>query len=185
LEESVEHSRSSLPQFDPESLIIRLVTETDLPALEWEGEFKKYRRMYTRLYKDTLSGRTLMWMIESPEGEMIGQAFVMLVSSERDAADGILRAYVFAFRVKPAWRNRGVGSRLMAFVEDDLLKRNFRFVTLNVAKENTGARRLYERLGYKVVGSKPGIWSYRDDQGVIQHVNEPAWRMMKRLKDGN
>ncbi len=181
----VEQSRSSLPYPELESLVIRPVTEADLPALEWGGEFKKYRRMYERLYKDSLGGKTLMWMVESPKGEMIGQAFVMLVSSELDAADGILRAYIFAFRVKPAWRNRGVGTKLMDFIEDDLLKRGFRFVTLNVAKENPGALRLYERLGYRVIGSKPGIWSYKDDQGVVRHVNEPAWRMMKRLNGGD
>ena len=181
----MRQNQPSLPNPDLEPLVIRPVTGADLTALEWDGEFTKYRRMYERLYQDSLAGRTLMWMIASPEGEMIGQAFVMLVSSERDAADGILRAYIFAFRVKPAWRDLGVGTKLMGFIEDDLLRRGFRFVTLNVAKDNPGARRLYERLGYKVTGSKSGIWSYKDDQGVTQHVNEPAWRMMKRLKDGD
>lgn len=177
----MDHNQSLFPH--PDSLVIRPVTEADLPALEWGGEFQKYRRMYNRIFKDTLTGRTLMWMIESPAGEMVGQTFVMLVSSERDAADGIMRAYVFAFRVKPAWRNHGVGTKLMAFIEDDLVKRGFRFVTLNVAKENPDARRLYERLGYKVTGSKPGMWSFKDDRGVTQHVNEPSWRMMKRLEE--
>ncbi len=178
----MEQNRSSLPHPDLNSLVIRPVTEADLPALEWGGEYKKYRHMYARLFKDSRSGRTLMWMIASPEGEMIGQAFVMLKSGERDAADGLLRAYIFAFRVKPAWRNLGVGTKMMDFIEADLLQRGFRFLTLNVAKDNPAARRLYERLGYKVTGSKPGVWSFKDDQGVIQHVNEPAWRMMKRLK---
>lgn len=181
----MEQNRSSLPHPDLDSLVIRPVTEADLPALEWDGEFRKYQRMYARLFKDSRSGKVLMWMIASPEGEMIGQAFVMLVSGEREAADGFMRAYVFAFRVKPDWQNRGVGTKLMAFIEADLLQRGFRFLTLNVAKDNPAARRLYERLGYEVVGSKPGVWSFRDDQGVIQHVNEPAWRMMKRLKDGD
>ncbi|MBG0784469.1 MAG: hypothetical protein H0S79_05160 [Anaerolineaceae bacterium] len=41
---------------------------------------------------------------------------------------------------------------------------------------------LYECRGYKVTGSKPGVWSFRDDEGNIQHMVEPAWRMMKRIK---
>lgn len=169
------------PVIDPDSLVIRPVTQTDLIALEWEGEFRKYRRMYANIFRNIENGQSLMWMVESPQGEMIGQAFVMLRSSERDAADGVSRAYIFSFRVKPVWRDRGIGSALMAFIENDLAERGFRFVTLNVAKDNPGARRLYERLGYKVTGSKSGIWSFRDDEGQIQHVKEPAWRMMKRM----
>jgi len=69
----------------------------------------------------------------------------------------------------------------MNHVEEDLLMRGFTYVTLNVAKENLSALRLYQRLGYTVIGSRAGIWSYKDHQGQVQHVNEPAWRMIKEL----
>jgi ribosomal protein S18 acetylase RimI-like enzyme len=70
----------------------------------------------------------------------------------------------------------------MHFIEDDLDRRGFKFVTLNVAKDNPKALRLYRRLGYRIIGSRPGIWSYTDNEGRVQYVEEPAWRMMKRLK---
>ena len=176
-----EPSPSQL-KFDPRSFNIRPVRDCDLLSLEWDGAYQKYRRMYARLFKESQQGKVLMWLVEIPLQEIIGQVFVMLNSGERDAADGFTRAYIFAFRVKPHWRNRGVGSYLMTIVDRDLYEKGFRFVTLNVAKENPDARRLYERLGYKVIGSKPGIWSFQDDMGVTQHVNEPAWRMMKKLR---
>mgnify|MGYP000876415664 CR=1 FL=1 len=171
-----------LIKFDPRSFCIRPVLERDLYSLEWEGTYQKYRRMYARLFKESQEQKVLMWLIEIPLQEIIGQVFVMLNSGERDAADGFTRAYIFAFRVKPQWRNRGIGSHLMTYVEKDLYEKGFRFATLNVAKENPDARRLYERLGYKVIGSKPGVWSFQDDNGKTQHVNEPAWRMMKKLR---
>jgi ribosomal protein S18 acetylase RimI-like enzyme len=171
--------------FEFQDLTIRQVREEDLPALEWEGEYQKYRRMFASLYKESLSQKTLLWVIALPEGgELIGQAFVMLKSSELEAADGRNRAYIFAFRVKPAWRNRGVGAYLMRFIESDLRARGFRFVTLNVAKDNDGALRLYKRLGYKVIGARPGDWTYRDHEGRLQHVHEPSWRMIKALDKG-
>jgi ribosomal protein S18 acetylase RimI-like enzyme len=170
---------------DPLSdLTIRQVTRADLPYLEWEGEYWQFREMFANLYRSTLSGRTLMWVVEDPDGELIGQAFVMLKSGERDAADGESRAYVFSFRAKEKWRNHGLGSHLMDFVEDDLRRRGYQFVTLNVSKENQGALRLYKRLGYSVTGSRPGIWSYRDPDGNVHHVNEPSWRMIKDLSIG-
>jgi ribosomal protein S18 acetylase RimI-like enzyme len=160
-------------------LVIRQVEQRDLPALEWDGEYKKYRRMYADIFQDTRIGRTLMWIITTPLGEMIGQTFVMLNSSERQTADGENRAYIFAFRVKSDWRNRGVGTFLMNFVERDCRNRGFSYLTLNVAKENPDALRLYERLGFQVICSRPGRWSYKDDMGRTQHVNEPSWRMIK------
>jgi len=162
-------------------LTIRQVTRADLPGLEWEGEYWKFREMFANLYRTSQSGRALMWVVVSPGGELIGQAFVMLKSGERDAADGVSRAYVFSFRVKEKWRSRGIGTHLMAFIEDDLRHRGYQFVTLNVSKENQVALRLYKRLGYKVISAQPGIWSYRDPDGVLHHVKEPSWRMMKKL----
>ena len=151
--------------------------------LEWDGEYWMFRNMFADLYRSTLSGRTLMWVVacQGKGGELVGQAFVMLKSSELDAANGKTRAYVFSFRVKDEWRNQGIGSYLMRFVEDDLRERGFQFVTLNVAKENQAALRLYRRLGYQVVGSRPGVWSFRDPDGNLHQVREPSWRMIKSL----
>ena len=162
-------------------LIIRQVVKDDLSALEWDGEYTKFRRMYASLYRDTQTGRALMWMVETPQKEMVGQAFVVLRSRELAAADGERRAYIFSFRVKSQYRNKGVGAYLMEFVHDDLRQRGFKFVTLNVAKDNPNAIHLYRRLGYKVIGSHAGKWSYTDHEGVTHHVDEPAWRMMKRI----
>ncbi len=162
-------------------LYIRKVKKEDLPALEWGGEYSKFRQMYTSLYRDTQVGRALMWMIETQENKMVGQAFVMLRSGDTAAADGERRAYVFSFRIKPEYRNQGIGSYLMSFVQTDLSERGFKFLTLNVAKENKDALRLYKRLGYKIIGSHPGKWSYTDHEGRTHQVNEPAWRMMKRI----
>jgi len=164
-------------------LTIRQVTRADLPALEWEGEYWKFREMFSDLYQASQAGRCLMWVVVSPGGALIGQAFVMLKSGERDAADGKTRAYVFSFRVKEKWRNHGIGSYLMGFIEDDLRQRGFKYITLNVAKENLVALRLYKRLGYRVTSSQPGIWSFRDPNGVVHHVKEPSWRMMKSLSE--
>lgn len=168
-------------RFDLTQLRIRPVEKTDLRALEWDGIYKKYRRMYEDIFNSTLVHKTLMWVVDTEVGGIIGQAFVLLKSVELEAADGKKRAYFFGFRIRDSWRNLGIGSYLMRFIEDDLQKRGYHTITLNVAKENLDALRLYQRLGYKIAGSHAGKWSYVDDQGVIQHVSEPSWRMSKRI----
>jgi ribosomal protein S18 acetylase RimI-like enzyme len=70
----------------------------------------------------------------------------------------------------------------MKAIEKDLHHRKFQQVTLNVGQNNHAARRFYERLGYSVVGSDPGYWSYIDDKGRRVDMHEPAWRMIKTLE---
>ena len=171
----------SAPPLNTSDLLIRKVDRPDLEALEWDGEFLKYRRMYAEIFHTSKAGKSLMWLVELPGVAVLGQAFVLLNSVDVDAADGVSRAYLFAFRVKPQWQNRGIGQYLMQFIEQDLQKRGFRYVTLNVARNNLDAIRLYQRIGYKIIGPRSGLWSYRDHEGRLQQVNEPSWRMMKRI----
>mgnify|MGYP000982646994 CR=1 FL=1 len=175
-EKTVSH-----PHVDFSHLIIRKVKNEDLSFLEWDGEFLKFRRMYASIYRDSLLGKTLMWLVELLPGEIIGQAFVMLWGGGKGLADGKEHAYMFSFRVKPQWRNFGIGSYLMNFIENDLIERRYKYLTLNVARENPDALRLYERLGYRILHATPGDWSYVDHEGNLQYVHEPAWRMIKAL----
>lgn len=123
-----------------------------------------------------------MWVAELTAHGVIGQVFTQLISNRIELADGKDRAYIYGFRIRPAYRGQGLGSKMLKLVEIDLQQRGFRFVTLNVGQDNILARKLYERMGYRVVDSDPGEWSYLDHDGVHREVSEPAWRMEKTLK---
>ena len=162
--------------------IIRLLKKEDLPALEWDGEFKHFRRLYSEIFKSAGAGKALMWIADLPGDSVIGQLFIQLTSSRIELADGCVRAYIYGFRIKPAYRRLGLGKRMLLVVEDDLMQRGFQIATLNVAQDNPDARRLYEQMGYQVIGTDPGQWSYLDHLGNRRDVREPAWRMEKALQ---
>jgi ribosomal protein S18 acetylase RimI-like enzyme len=163
-------------------LRVRLLVAEDLPALEWDGEYAHFRRLYRETYQSACSGKSLMWVAELPEAGLVGQLFVQLVSARSELADGVNRAYLYAFRVKPHYRSQGVGGYVLQTVETDLVQRKFSWVSLNVARDNRDARRFYERHGYKIFAADPGRWFYLDDQDQRHDVHEPAWRMRKRLR---
>ena len=169
-------TRSPMPHYT-----IRTARRSDLPALEWDGAYTHFRRLFARAYEYVLRGEAAIFLAEHPQDGIVGQVFVQYESNRPELADGNERAYVYSFRVKPAHRGQGIGTRLMETVENDLRARGFRRVTLNVAKDNPRARQLYERLGYRVVGEDPGQWSYEDHNGHRRFVSEPAWRMWKEL----
>jgi ribosomal protein S18 acetylase RimI-like enzyme len=162
-------------------LTCRLLTDSDLPALEWDGEYTHFRRLYWDIYNATLQGNALMWGALLPQVGLVGQVFIQLSSARLELADGKQRAYIYGFRVKRSFRSQGVGRILLCVSEEDLFARHFRIATLNVGIDNPRALQFYENHGYRMVGSDPGRWSYIDHRGVRCQINEPAWRMEKEL----
>lgn len=168
------------PSTDTSPYQIRLLEEKDLPGLEWEGEFRHYRRLYAEAFRRMQRNLALLWVAEQGD-RIVGQVFIQLKCDRPELCDGYSRAYLYAFRVRPECRGQGLGSRMIQVVEAELLERGYHFLTLNVARENLAARRLYRRHGFHIVAPEPGEWQYVDDKGFLVDVHEPAWRMEKEL----
>jgi ribosomal protein S18 acetylase RimI-like enzyme len=164
-----------------DQVVIRTAQRNDLPALEWDGEYSHFRLLYQDIYQGVVRGEAIMWVAELDTSEIIGQLFVQLIASRAELADGRRRAYIYGFRIKPTYRQQGIGSRMLVVAENDLSRRGYRWVSLNVGKDNSWAKKLYERHGYCVVASEPGRWTYLDERGNRRQVNEPAWRMEKEV----
>jgi len=167
---------------DIDNIIIRPMSADDLPGLEWDGEYTHFRNVYRAVYKRITHGTAEAWVAESPAEGIVGQVFLQLESDRAELADGWNRAYLYSFRIKPAYRNRGLGTKMLEVLENYLISRNFNRLTLNVARDNLDAIRLYKRLGFQIVAEEPGVWSYIDHTGKWQTVEEPSWRMEKQIR---
>lgn len=167
----------------PAEVGIRVATRSDLTALEWGGELKHFRRLFADAYERAELGEAIIWIAELPKVGVIGQLFMSLRSSRPELSDGNTRGYIYGVRVRPTYRNRGIGTQLLHAAETELIRRGFHYVTLNVGRDNPKAQRLYERLGYRVVAPEEGRWSYEDEKGLRRDVYEPAWRMEKALNN--
>lgn len=65
--------------------------------------------------------------------------------------------YLHIISVKEEYRGKGIGKKMMDFVEDIILKNDTKLF-LVVADFNPEAKRFYEKLGYKQVGSIPNLY---------------------------
>ncbi len=174
---------NALPE--SEEFTIRPIEECDLPALEWDGMYLHFRRLFRQAYEDMRIGTRQLLMVEhKTTGEMIGQIFIQWTSSDPRYADGARRGYLYALRIKPAFRNLGLGTRILNAAENELRRRGMDTAAIGVEKNNPRARALYERRGYRIIADDPGRWSYLDHEGNIQEVLEPAWLMEKRIHEG-
>lgn len=159
---------------------IREAKEADLRALEWEGRYQHYRRLYRRAMAEAKKGRRVLLVAEAEE-RIVGQIFVQLSSGRGEYADGEQSGYLYSFRVRPEYRNQGIGTQLLEAAEEELTTRGFTRAVIAVAKENQAALRLYESLGYAVFAEDPGKWSYVDHEGELRRVSEPAYVLEKPL----
>jgi len=176
-----DRSTDQLPRAPLDEILIRELTKKDLPALEWDGEYTHFRNVYRGVYQRTRLGTAAAWVAESPVDGIVGQVFLQLDCDRPELANGWNRAYLYSFRIKPPYRGLGLGTRMVKTLESYLVARHYSRLTLNVARDNLEAIRLYHRLNFQIVGEEPGIWSYIDHLGKWHTVEEPSWRMEKHL----
>ncbi len=159
---------------------IREARESDLPALEWEGEYTHFRRLYRQALDEAKMGRRILLIVEN-EGEIVGQIFIHLKSKLNHHFAPDRTGYLYSFRVKPEYRFMGIGTSLLREAEEMLLDYGFSRAVISVVKDNVPARLLYEKLGYTIFTEDPGEWSYFDDLGVLKQVIEPSFVLGKRI----
>jgi len=158
----------------------RVAVREDLPKLEWYGLYTHYRQLFRRAFREQEAGRRLM-LLAVADNFPIGTVFIQFQSNEKRIADGHTRAYLYSLRVMEMFRDKKIGTHLIQEAERLILDRGFQRATIAVAKDNHNARRLYERLGYRVYREDPGRWSYLDHRGKIRRVHEPCWLLHKDL----
>lgn len=160
------------------SIILRVATLDDLPKLEWYGQYKHFRNLFRRTYREQEAGRRIMLVADS-NNFPIGHVFIQFKDPD-DEDTG--RAYLYSFRVMEMFRGHGIGTRLLQEAENMTLDRGLGWAAIAVAKDNHGARRLYERIGYHIYAEDSGRWSYLDHKGIARHVSEPCWMLQKQLR---
>ena len=71
--------------------------------------------------------------------------------------------------VDPAFRRQGIGEGLMRSLFAEAKKRGCAKVFLEVASRNLPARKLYEKVGFAVVGKRKGF--YKNDDAVLMALD--------------
>jgi ribosomal protein S18 acetylase RimI-like enzyme len=62
--------------------------------------------------------------------------------------------YIDSLGVSPNHQGKGIGSKLLQFLIEEFVTKNKQTLGLLVEEENPGAKKLYLKLGFKVVGEK-------------------------------
>ncbi len=87
--------------------------------------------------------------------------------------------YVNVLAVDPRHRGRGMGSRLLALADRIAADLRLRGLSIIVSDANAGARRLYERCGYRETASRPMVKEAWENPGrnwvlLVKQLPAPA-----------
>jgi ribosomal protein S18 acetylase RimI-like enzyme len=173
----MSHSR---PKSRP-VLTLRDLSPADERMLEWHGG-PDLRSFYQRQTQAHQSGEIHV-LIAAGEHEghsdfPIGQAAIHWQGKPTHPQIPDIQS----LRVHPHYRGAGIGSRLVRACEEYSRLKGHERISLSVALDNSRARRLYERLGYAVVGPNYcDVWFYTDAKGQNVRVEETVLDMIKEL----
>ncbi|MFK2902450.1 GNAT family N-acetyltransferase [Dyella ginsengisoli] len=135
----------------------------DLVALE-DATFDSDRMSRAQYRRHLDSDSASVLVASANHRRFLGTAVVFYRKGSR-----VARLYSLASR--PEARGKGVGSALLATVEQAARQRGCRELRLEVRLDNASAIRLYERLGYRRLGRLERFYEDGAD----------AWRYGKRL----
>jgi ribosomal protein S18 acetylase RimI-like enzyme len=155
-----------------QTLTIRPLREDDLDALFRRGA----RQFGARWLERQAQGKVYVAVAEL-DGRPVGR--VGLDFSRPAASGGV---WLWAASIEAEYQSRGVGSALIAHLEETARERGYTTMLLQVGKENLRAQALYERLGYTVCGEAIEHWSYQDETGKTVEMLEACWNMQKPLQ---
>jgi len=130
-------------------LVIRPCRRADLRALEWGAALRADRPLIEWVFART-AGSDMVMLIATIGRDRIGQVWLDFTRKPETAV-------LWALRVKPSWRGRGIGTLLIAAAEREARRLGARFAELAVEDDNPRARRLYERLGYRRVAREAAV----------------------------
>ena len=105
-----------------------------------------------------------IFVVRTSEQRVIGFCAFWLVVDE---------IHINNVAIRPALRGQGIGTQLFHRVFAEARQLGARRATLEVRASNESARRLYERLGFYVAGTRPNYYTKPVEDALILWRDEP------------
>ena len=116
------------------------------------------------------TNRLAQYLVVYAADEIVAYAGMWLMVDE---------AHIITFAVHPLWRRQRIGERLLLALLDLAQDAGAHEATLEVRLSNLGARRLYEKFGFRPVGLRPRYYSDNGEDALIMttdQLRDPAMR---------
>lgn len=123
-----------------------------------------------------------LWIVDNC-GELIAELYIFWNSIDKDEANGIFRAYLCAFKVKPHYQGKGIGTKLINHAFLHIKARSFSEVTIGIDNDDYDKlSNLYKKYGFEhYIKHKSQDDHNLDELGTPIIEKEPYELLMKKL----
>lgn len=104
------------------------------------------------------------------KGELVGYAGSWRVLDE---------AHITTIAVKPELRRKRIGEALLNKILEDCYKNEIKYITLEVRASNKPAISLYEKYGFKSLGTRKGYYQNNNEDALIMWTENIFWDKFK------
>lgn len=137
---------------------IRPMRKSDIPRVA-EIERESFSMPWSEVTFRGLLGRDDSELVVATAGDrIVGHAVFWAVLDQGELGDIV---------IDPAWRGRGIGSRLIQAIFEHARRYRVRDLFLEVRESNRDAQRLYERHGFRPSGRRQGYYSDPAEDAVV------------------
>jgi [ribosomal protein S18]-alanine N-acetyltransferase len=146
-----EATRTGAPMIRPMKLAdLERVLQIELESytMPWSGA----------TFRSLLRRRDADLIVAECEGDLAGYAVSWYVVDQAELGN---------VAVAEPWRNRGIGSDLVAAMLELAERRNVREIFLEVRPSNPTAQRLYHRFGFRQVGRRTNYYSLPSEDALV------------------
>lgn len=149
-----------------EEIIYKFIDERDpktayyflLHFVESENNQYSYQNCFVAEENDEIIGAVSVYdggklhELRKPIVDYVRLNFNPDFSPENETQSG--EFYIDSLGVSPNHQGKGIGSKMLQFLIEEFVTKNKQTLGLLVEEENPGAKKLYLKLGFKVVGEK-------------------------------
>lgn len=104
------------------------------------------------------------------DGNLIGYAGCWQILDE---------AHITTIAIKPEYRRRKIGEALLNKILENCYKNEIKYLTLEVRISNTAAISLYEKYGFKSLGTRKGYYQNNNEDALIMWTENIFWDKFK------
>ena len=126
---------------------IEKLAVNDLCILAELFEYNNVEQMISECTHDIQNGIIDIFVLYD-RAVLVGELRVMYESDDENFAIRDRRAYMFAFRIREGFQNKGYGTYLLKTVLDALKEKGYCEFTVGVEDDNLRAIHMYQALGF-------------------------------------
>lgn len=102
--------------------------------------------------------------------DLIGYAGSWLILDE---------AHITTIAVKPEFKRKKIGEALLLKILENCYKNEIKYITLEVRVSNVAAIGLYEKYGFKSLGTRKGYYQNNNEDALIMWTENIFWDKFK------